>query len=319
MALSGEIQRSCATLLTTTEVVDQDPNFLQDPITNDCCYNLIAFVNEADTTDEITNDKYHYNFRYDQDLVTSATMTLQTFTNGSWVDVASLVNDTYGTFEPYGNFISSVTNESYIGYLMDWVKVKAAHGLGSYRVVSDALTIFGGPATRSIRFAFCLMNWNAEQADGTARLEWYHSGIVGDAENDTKVIDYTDLNFYQQIRLVNNSKLKWTGATQEENGNWLENGEILDISRKQNPTLSLTVGNAPIEIHEVILYDCLMADLIQITDYNNVNFLRGGKSYFQKNVKFAGGYPIEDLGQTQLVSVEVELIAGINNHNKQTC
>lgn len=318
MALRGESQKTCATLLETTEIIDPDISFLQDPITNDCCYDVVAFVNPGDISDLITNDRYHYNFRYNKNLVTSATMTLQKFVGGVWSNLTSLTNDTYGTFETYGNFESDVTNESYVGYLIEWIKVQQLHGLGHYRVISEGTDIFANTGTL-IGFSFCVKNWVAEQADGTVRLEWIHNKIIGNANDDLKFIDYTDLDFYQQFRIGNNSKFKWAGATLENESVWLQDGIEQDLTRKHNPNMLLTIGNAPSEIHELLLFDCFMSNVVQITDYNNLNFIRNSVSFFKKRVKLTGGYTIPDFGRSQLASLDVELEAGINNHYTHLC
>ena len=318
MPLKGESQKSCATLLTATSIATQEISFLEDPKSQDCCYDLIAFVHPPLITDPQKNDKYHYLFRFDKDLVPSTALLKLQKHDGGWNDVVNLTDNTYGTFEVYGYFTSTVTNERYTGYLIDWIKVYNVHGLGHYRVSCTAEDIFTNQSIL-FGFSFCLKIYSAEQADGTVRIEWVHNGIVGNAEVDEKVIDYSELNLYQQFRINNGSKFSWTGATEEKESNWLQTGEMLDISRKQNQTLSLLIGRAPVEIHEILLFDAFMADTIQVTDYNNVNFIRGSKNFFKKQVKKNGGYSIEDTGQSLLASVEVELEAAINNHNKQLC
>lgn len=322
MPLSGESQISCATLLATTSIVDPDINFLQDPLTDDCCYKFCAFVFPTDVTDEFRNDKYHYNFRFDKDLVTSAIMELQKFVNGEWVTIANLTDDTYGTFEDYGNFVSLVTNQSYMGYIIEWSKVHGAFGIGSYRVVSIGTDILGGLPENSTLFGFnfCVEIFTDTRANGTVRLESIHNAIIGDAAKDQKVIDYTDLEFYQQFRICDESEFNYAGATLEETSNWLQNGVDQDVDRKQNPKALLTVGAAPIEVHDLILYHFFMGEVLQLTDYNNINFTRGNENWIKKQVKQEGGYVPEINGQSQKARIEdIELKVYINNHYEQLC
>lgn len=110
------------------------------------------------------------------------------------VEVATITDDTYGTYYAAGDFASQPL---YVGWLADWSLIFSAFGGGQYYVTISG-TIAGAAYSFTSR-KFRLMLWNEEAADSTAKVESYQKGNIISSQ-----FDYTDLlpgGWYSSIRL----------------------------------------------------------------------------------------------------------------------
>ncbi len=183
---------------------------------------------------------------------------LEKETNGTFSEVAVLNNNTYGTIFNFGDFIPQ---PFYKGFLIDWASVLSGKGAGNYRVRIDRATIL---ATDSIfTVEYCLKTFTTALADTTIWLEWIQNGQIIDG------LDYTDLNWYQAIRLPG-----FLGKRQDE----FEEELWKDINFVNNQIRNELTFNYLFEAGPIP--SCVGRDLdnfkqgntIQITDYNKNNY-----------------------------------------------
>ena len=92
-------------------------------------------------TDYNKNDQSSY-FIQKGKAAANITLHLEKFVGGSWMTVAALSDDSFGTFFEFGFW--GVTNEfESMGYLINWhlVLTDVAKGAGSYRIRAEVTTI----------------------------------------------------------------------------------------------------------------------------------------------------------------------------------
>jgi hypothetical protein len=137
--------------------------------------------------------------------------------------------------------------------------VYQTYGVGDYTIVAD-LDIIGNTTTSTSR-SFRLMVYSDIAANGTVRIESTQNGnIFG---ND---FDFTDLDWYQSLRV------KGTFGNPKP---ILETTEYVDSNqtRTQNKASmerewSLVTGLLSWEVVDKLIYNKLLGNSIEITDYN---------------------------------------------------
>lgn len=152
-----------------------------------CQFNELVFADNSPDATGITNDYTDFLFRK---VSPSDTITYKLYRYG--VEVAEIVDDTYGTF--YDGF---TTQPLYIGWLADWTLIFNAFGGGQYQV-KVTTNILSVETTFESRY-FRLYLWDAELANRTVKIESYQNGNIESSE-----FDYTDLidgGWYSSIRL----------------------------------------------------------------------------------------------------------------------
>ena len=275
----------------------------------DCCSAFVLKVLADNTSEELNNDKSGFLWWFN-DLITTAELTLQRFTNGAWVDVASMdANTDYGTPYDYEFYVNN-QGESFIGYQLEWALVLAEEGIGQYRVKCTA-TDFSTVENLLYSPIYCLKTYTPELANGTIRVEYYLNGTLGVNEDDTKIRDYGTLNWYNSFRL--GGFFGYPTSTYEEERVRYNNGARLFVTDDQEPDYTMKLKPIPFFIHEYMRTDVMMADDIYITDYN----ARNTNNYVQKNVYKNSGYqPQWKPLQSKLAAVEVKFKQKYNNHKK---
>ena len=276
-------------------------------ITADCptCLTILA-----DTLDDnqFRNDKTSFLFRY-SNAVTAISIKLQ-LKNGVFADVATLNDNTYGTFFALG-FIVDDKNRSYIGYLVDWRLVLAAFGEGFYRVVTDETTIFG--ANSQTTAEYCLKTYLANRAEGSLKIETYTTQIRGDINDQTDFIDFGTAAWYNSTRLCGIFGFDTSDYTDERVE--FRNGQRKWITDIQETKYLMALKPIPQELHNFVKTDILQADEIFITDYNKNN----PNKHIQTLVLRDGNYEPNWNANTLLASVEVQFKTAYNNLRKRRC
>lgn len=309
MALDGEASSKKFFLVAENQTPEASALDLPASRLRKCCpsFQLLAFADIA-TTDEFKNDYHRPIWRFDASV---SGVVLKLYKGLE--ELATLSGSSvYGTPYDYG-YIANSFNEKLISYNIEWKKVLTLHGQGIYHVKAEVTPSFGTPFTLS-DFEFCLKQYNANQVDGTVKIEFTNRAKRGDYQNDKKVLDYGKQDVTDMLRLP--GRFGYPTAGYEEERNRYNNGSRKYIKDTQKPLLTLTLKPIHAILHEVMRVDVMMADEIFITDYNSTNPLK----YNRKSVYKDGGYdPQWKPTVSEYAPVEVKLTQYYNNLDKMRC
>lgn len=308
MPLDGEIIKETFYLVAE----DPDPPVITLPLAanklNDCC-GAFAFKYLADiaNSDEYRNDVSTVTWKFN-DIITAATMKLLQYNGSSYVEVAVLNNNTYGTLLAYGDFVNNA-GEKFVGYTLNWRAVISAFDTGSFKV---ELTITKPTGTSIILSdEFCIQAFTEEKADKTMRIEYYMNGIIGDNTDDNKTRDYGTLNRYNSLRLPG-----WFGfpkSTYTKDYTIYTNGSRKWVQDEQEQEFIMQIKAVSNKVHELMRTDVLQADEIFITDYN----VRNPQQWIKKSVQSTSDYPPDwQVMKSKLSPVKLTFRSAINNHKK---
>lgn len=273
----------------------------------DCCSDFIWRVLAHQTDpDPLYNDINSFLFWFDQDAVDTAVLFL---VKNDGTEYALTGISTYGTPYDYGFFVNN-QNQKLVGYEIDWRKVLLTLGEGVYYVRCDIETVFGGEDSQ-LSDTYCLKKYSESRANGTLRIEYYINGLMGKNENDEKVRDYGNLNWYNQHRFdgffAYNKSSNTTTYIQYENGldEWVEDD--------QTPEFLMSLKSIPMFKHNVLRTDIMQSDAMYVTDYNKRNI----DTYYKKRVqKITGHEPKWNYLRTKLAPVEIRFKQAFNNLKK---
>jgi hypothetical protein len=271
-----------------------------------CCYLLDALASSADA-DPLKNDFVSFYFGY-SDIVASCELHL--FKGDT--DLGEVSTLAYGTSYPLG-FHEDEVGKKYIGYQLKWRDLLLAEGEGNYYVKAISQTIF---STEYIEesFRYCLREYTANRANGTIRFEFTHSGIIGNRNIDTDIIDFKDLDWSSQIRLKGIVNKEITST--ELDAIKYTNGRRVDVSNEQNPTYEIQINPAPYFVHKYMRVDVLQADVILVSDYNALCPL---KPFLNQDLKHVGGYEPNWIGKVKNAGVYITMEKRYNNLRKRFC
>ncbi len=173
------------------------------------------------------------------------------------VQVAVLNSNTYGTFYDFG----SLENSDYKGFVIDWDLVQQAFGYGYYTIKTTHTSL--GTTLVYESHKFHVVEYNAERADGTIRIEWYQSGSIMNG------FDYTGLGWYQSLRIKGKFGDKTPTLVID---NYQDSNRVVkQIQSKIENTYTLETELLPAYIFDVINEDGILGNDIYITDYNLLN------------------------------------------------
>lgn len=280
-----------------------------------CCFGMPALA-ETSFTSSFNNDQHDvmtfWNLAY-----TGAVMTFQTFTNGAWVDVTTIVDNSLGTFNAFGfnNIVpeQNIFQENAIELLIDWALVLAAHGAGRYRVKTTGTT-FDANTLDIISLDFCLEEFSEARADKTVRIEWFLNQNIGDEDDDTKKKDYGTLNIFNQLRLPN-AMFGGDKSDYDREFTKYQTGRMTQTKNEQVEAYTLTTGQMPNEIHRLIKINCLQSPDIFVTDYNLLN----ATPHTQQSVIMASGYEPTYVKGVRKYKVEIEFEQAFQNFVTKNC
>lgn len=298
--------------------IAKDPAKAETPLevlefrNKDCCFELPVLA-KTSGGDNFTDDKSSF-IRFMNNGISGATMTLQKKVSGTWTDIATLNNNTYGTYYAFG-FKTNQLNENLMGYLIEWKLVLAAHGEGDYRIKTDETLITTG-TVNSYSFEYCLKTYTANRANGTVRADWFNTGIIGDPSDDTKVLDFDDLSWFSQMRFPD-SFFGFNTDEHEDEYVRYQNGKQVWLSDTDRGKFRLITGRFPAWLHDHIKFNMLKSDDLKITDYNNNN----PNTHIDRPVKRAGNYEPQwdEGGSSKLARVEIEFEQLYVNNKHKRC
>lgn len=189
-------------------------------------------------------------------LTPTDTVTIKLFKNG--VELATIVDDTYGVFFPN----LSPEQPLYTGFIIEFQKVINVSGGGRYEVITD--TVIVGVSQTITSQTFQLVPFDTELADGTIRIETIQDGNIIRSQ-----FDYTGLEWPQSFRTNG-----FFGDLQRE----FETDQYENQNRKRKQIQDRIIHNydlridfIPSLISKQIMDDQLLANVIKVTDYNILN------------------------------------------------
>lgn len=185
------------------------------------------------------------------------TITFTLYKNG--VQVATLNDSTYGQFFDFGDLAIA----EYKGIYLSWLLVQQAFGYGEYFVRTTQVSL--GETYTLDSHKFNVVEYNAERADGSVRIEVYQNGVIMSG------FDYTGLNWHQSLRING-----FFGDKIPEfiSDNYQDvNRNVRQITAKIENTYKLITHLLPSYISDYLNEDAILSNRIQITDYNLLNQL----------------------------------------------
>lgn len=234
------------------------PEIKEDVVLDFCICNFVCdYVGKVFAKiggEDFENDRTSFIF---QKLIPADTVSMKLFKNN--IEIATLNDDTYGTFFNFGDI---TPQPLYTGYLLEWEKVFALHGSGTYQIKTD--TDIVGNATTVESQKFFLLPFSEEEANGTVRLEWIQNGNIL-----SSLFDFTGINWYQSIRFEGNFGRKKPSL--EKDFYETQNRERKQIQDNVITTYTLETKLLPSKISNKLYYDMGLANSILISDYNIFN------------------------------------------------
>jgi hypothetical protein len=257
----------------------------------DCGFMMPVF---AGGTGDLENDKSSILAMF-QAWTTAAVFTIQKEEGGPYKDKATFSNS-YGTLYPLG---FSTSKPKYTGILIEWEKVLAAFGEGVYRIEIKETNTLGDKLHYSK--PYCLKTWNCELTNNTVRLEWENNRGIGDIENDRNILDFANINWYAQLRLPQ-SIFGYPLSTYEVSEIQYNNGQQEDYKNVQEEKYTLTTGQLPAWVHDIIKTYACQSQTLRVTDYSNNN----PQMLIEKSVKLTSAYEPRWSRQSKCASVTLE-------------
>jgi len=280
------------------------PSFCDDG-KHDCGFKFNVYAYAG--TDDLKNDKFSV-LSMSQNWATAVVFTIQKMVGSSWTDQVAIMDNTYGEFYDQGAWPSK---PYYAGILIYWKNVLALLGVGEYRI-KTVETIPLGPNTTFSR-ASCLHEYGCA-VENSVRLEWWNNKGIGDINNDRSILDFSDLNWYNQVRLPL-SIFGYPTSTYETEEIQYDNGEWLDVVKTQEEKYQLITSALPAWLHGTIKTLACQANELLVTDYSPNN----PQEIIQKQVKLTSEYSPRYTRGSKCAPVTLEFKPSFNNLEIYRC
>ena len=259
----------------------------------DCQYTSTVFADG--TTDEFKNDKTSILGMFEA-WTSGVVIKLQKLSAGTYSDLVTIANDDLGEYYHLGYWTSK---PYYAGVVLYWKEVYATYSTGTYRISFTETNPTGTNTTYSK--PYCLKAYGCGAADNTVRLEWWLNKGIGDIDNDQRVLDYSTLNWYSQIRLPQ-SFFGYPKSSYETETIQYSNGQIDDIKNIQTEKYILKIGLVPAWVHNIVKTYACQADTLKITDYSPNN----PQQIVEKAVRLVSAYEPRWSEHSKCASVRLE-------------
>jgi hypothetical protein len=312
---------------------DECREYLADSLSDDHQYPLPVFADLTDT-DPYKNDTNWWLFNPPATgPFTTIVFYLDKKINGSWVQQATLNNNTYGTY--YDHTTLQCDYVPWLGYKITWRSVLSAFGEGIYRFRLQSVIYFQTSCCASP--PFCLKAFDCIAADRTVRWEAsYAGGKFGSIDKDCyawsfcccsvtsitygspgttgAIVPCTPINWSDSIRLegffgfektsYERTKLKYV------------TGEIKKVRDEALQRFTWKSGNLPKWAHDRLKAYGLMADRLYVSDYNINN---ADYDIKQKWVVCDSGYEPAHKGYSRYSKVDVDFVEGCQYVFRNRC
>lgn len=216
-------------------------------------------------------------------LISTDTVTIKLFKDG--VDVATIIDQTYGDYvDGYPTPVVNPEQELYVSFTIDWKKVLTLLGPGQYQICTELVIL--GVTTNQDTQKWRLYPYSDRNANQTVRIETYQNGNIEGSE-----FDFTGLNLYNSYRIPG----RFTEETPKtEDNSYLNTSyERKQIQKKVINQWLLKTQRIPRIIYLMIKEDTILANRIEITDYNILN-----EDVFRRIPVYFDGIDKPDIGKT---------------------
>lgn len=271
----------------------------------DCDFMLHVYANGS--TNKFQNDKSSL-LVLATNFITTIEFAIEKKIGTIYVEQAIITDNSYGEYYAQGDFASK---PDYSGIIIYWSLILTAFGVGEYRIKTTQTNSLGDQISYSK--PYCLKEYVCAP-ENTVRLEWWLNNGIGNIDNDREVLDFADLNWYNQIRIPK-SIFGYPTSTYEIEQVHYSNGEFEDITNVQTEKYQLISGPMPAWVHNLIKTYAMQGDDLQITDYspNNPQEIR------EKRVKIVSAYEPRWTRGSKCAPVTIELEPSFNNLEKDRC
>lgn len=245
MTLRGFATAAIPNVLTPQIITDEEDR----AFVARCCYDNLTLAGGAEP---YQNDISSFLFK-----TFDPTDTIEFFLEKDQIEVATLDDNTLGTFFPVGSLL---TQPLLVGFKLEWAKVIVAHGEGNYRIRIERTLITGTDTLFTINYN--VKTFSALLADSTVWIEWIQDGEIIDG------LDYTGTEWFQAVRLPG-----FFGNPQDEfeEERW-KDGNYDTFQLRNEITLKWLTEIGPIpSCISNILRNIKQGNIIQVTDYNKFN------------------------------------------------
>ena len=243
----------------STAIFDSTTSCKDYYVCSDSCLPVFANLSDA-------NVKFNDLSSFLYETATGSTVTA-TLSNSSGFTV-DIVDSTYGDF-----YALNTLKNRYWGLVLNWRTIAGLEGFDKYNltIVIDG---GGGSRTREESFCFRVAPFSCTNADGTVRITTYKNGYI---ENG---LDYRNLSigdWVTQTRL--NGSFKLDEENVEIDNLQLNNGDLHQIQTKITDNFDLTIKQVSSAVSTSVIKDDLLANKMQIDDYNNNNVIDYKKQF----------------------------------------
>lgn len=262
----GDVQT--ANLFTFSGVITTpSEDVFAEALGADCPFCLKLFGLASNPDDTLKNDKTSFFKAYSSDIDT-AVMKIQKCVNGVFVDKHTVIDDTYGTFKDFG--VETHDDRNYISLKnIDWTQILIDFSRGEFRLIIETTSILASVITvPDCTFHYNLQTYTADLADGTVFLKTESANLIGDINDQTRVITFPD-DWADGIRIP--AVFGNNFSEYEEESVRYGDGFEQDLTNDQTEKYILETDRLPAEIHNFVKTNILQSNIIKATDYNTDN------------------------------------------------
>ncbi len=309
MATRGDVQKDTFFTIGGSANVVTGPEFAE-PL-EECCVDLLLFGDLLNPTDPFKNDKTSY-FEYYSNDTDTAILKLQKCENGTFVDKATITDNTYGEFSDFGDF--QADNRNYISIKnIDWTAILSAFDRGKYRFIVETTNILASVTpTPDCSFTYKLDHYSAKDADGTVFIKAENSNLLGNIKDQKQVFTFPP-EWMDGIRIP--AIFGFNFSEYEEEQVRYDDGFLQDLTNDQTAKFLLKTDRIPAILHDYIKTNVLQANIIKMTDYNTDN----PNKHVDTMVKRTSSYEPVYYPRVKNSKVEVEFKSAFDNLRELLC
>lgn len=286
-----------------------------------CPFKMIAFGDINNQTNDLQNDKSDFIFYENAIAYSNIKLILQKGNCGTWTDVYTFIDDTYGEFCAWGknpNFDGTDYvddfGKKYTGLFLDWLSIllNPLFGPGEYRIKAIYTDVYNNSVNVYDNREFCLYEYLPYLANKTIRFDTIITGIRGNKLDFNNIVDYStawsgQLRIYGMFYEIDSDYNEEFNQYGDE-----ELNAYKPIISEQHSKYTVEYKPIPAWLRSYISVNILQADNILCTDYNVLN----DADYIKIPVKNQGG--IKSLQEKYtfpktLMPGEISLGLGLNN------
>ena len=253
-----------------------EPGIEPEEVFKECCYTHLVFGDATSNTDY----KNDYSGFYHQRQLPNESIDFVLY-HYELDNEFDLNDSTYGQYFDFGAFDS---NQNLKGYLVEWKKVLAEIGEGSFKIIKRQN--IAGVDVETSSFVFTLRQYSTRLANGTTRIDIIMNGLL--VESD---VDFAGTNWAHSLRVPG---FFGDREPQFEEDNLIDRDyDKEQITMSQTNEYKYQTNLIPFCITDEIRDFILFGNDIFVTDYNLNNHTY---NYVRFPVKYAGNegsrYPV---------------------------